>query len=82
MNLLVATAAPLLTCVQLVPQCYETYRNKHVKGLSLYSLLFLFVANVMWFLHGYFIMDLSLLIATGVHACVNLVLLFMYAKYK
>ena len=78
----VATLAPMINCVQLFPQVYKTYKTKHVRDLSFYSLLLLLTTNLLWLSHGYFIMDVSLLVSGGISLLVNSVLLFLYFIYR
>ena len=80
--LVVATLAPTINCVQLVPQLYKTFRTKRVKDLSLYSLLLIVATNVLWLLHGYFIWDLSLLAAGSISIAINTTLLVLYFLYR
>ena len=80
--ILVATLAPIVNCVQLFPQVYKTYKTKQVRDLSVYSLLLLLTTNLLWFTHGYFIMDVSLLVSGGISLLVNSFLLFLYFVYR
>ena len=80
--ILVATLAPIVNCVQLFPQVYKTYKTKQVRDLSMYSLLLLLTTNLLWFTHGYFIMDVSLLVSGGISLLVNSFLLFLYFVYR
>ena len=82
MNILVATLAPMINCVQLFPQLYKTYKTKHVKDLSLASILLILCANLLWLLHGYFIMDISLIVAGVISMTVNGALLVLYLLYR
>jgi uncharacterized protein with PQ loop repeat len=79
---IVATLAPIVNFVQLFPQLYKTYITKRVKDLSLYSLLLIFTTNLFWLLHGYFIMDMSLLLSGGASIIINGVLIVLYCMYK
>jgi MtN3 and saliva related transmembrane protein len=80
--LMVATLAPIVNCIQLFPQLYKTYRTKRVNDLSLYSLLLILTTNLLWLLHGYFIMDKSLIVAGLISMTVNITLLMLYFYYK
>jgi MtN3 and saliva related transmembrane protein len=80
--LVVATLAPAVNCVQLVPQLYKTFRTKRVQDLSFYSLLLIATTNVLWLLHGYFIWDLSLLAAGSISMTINTALLGLYFVYR
>ena len=76
--ILVATLAPTINCIQLFPQLYKTYITKSVKDLSPYSLLLILMTNLLWLLHGYFIFDLSLMIAAIISMNINILLLTLY----
>lgn len=77
----VAILAPLVNCIQMIPQVYKTYQTKRVKDLSLYTILLFLTTNLLWLLHGYFIMDLSLIVSGIVSMSLNSVLLTMYWMY-
>ena len=80
--MLIAIMAPIVNSIQLFPQLYKTYTTKNVKDLSFYSLLLILTTNILWLLHGYFIYDMSLLIAGTVSLCINLALLLLYLRYQ
>lgn len=80
--LAVATLAPIVNCVQLFPQLYKTFTTRQVDDLSFYSLVLLFTTNLLWVLHGYFIMDISLIIAGLISMAVNLSLMCLYLRYR
>lgn len=78
---IVATLAPLVNCVQQLPQLYKTFTTKRVKDLSLYSLLLILTTNLLWLLHGYFIMDVPLIVSGFFSLLVNSSLLVLYFIY-
>jgi MtN3 and saliva related transmembrane protein len=80
--LVVATLAPLINCIQLLPQLYKTYKTKNVKDLSFYSLLLIVTTNLLWLTHGYFIFDMSLIVAGIISMIVNVSLLLLYLTYR
>ena len=83
--IIVATIAPVLECIQLFPQLYKIYITKSVKDLSIVSLLLIFFTNIVWLLHGYFIMNIPLIIAGIISMIINikiLILYFLYTKNK
>ena len=82
MNVAVATLAPLVNCIQLFPQLHKTYKTKHVKDLSFESLCLILTTNLLWLLHGYFIMDVSLIVAGVISLLVNGSLMGLYLLYK
>ena len=81
-RLIIATLAPIVNCIQLFPQLYKTYKTKSVKDLSFYSLLLILTTNILWLLHGYFIFDISLIIAGIVSMIINIALLTLYLLYR
>jgi MtN3 and saliva related transmembrane protein len=82
MNVVIATLAPVINCVQLFPQLYKTYKTKRVNDLSLASILLILTTNLLWFLHGYFIMDVSLIVAGAISMTANASLLGLYWLYR
>lgn len=82
LSIIVATLAPIITCVQLFPQLYKTYKTKSVGDLSFYSLLLIVTTNILWLLHGYFIYDISLIVAGLVSILINSTLFMLYVRYR
>jgi len=80
--LVVSTLAPILTCIQLLPQLHKTYMTKSVKDLSIYSLFLIFFANLFWLLHGVFIFDVSLIISGLLGMIIKILLIAMYFIYR
>ena len=78
---LVAVFAPIVTCIQLLPQLYKTVKTKEVKDLSVNTLLLIFASSILWFLHGYFISDSSLFFACSISIIINSILLGYYFQY-
>lgn len=78
----VAVLAPIVNCIQLVPQLWKTWKTKSAEDLSMESLLLILLTNLLWFLHGYFIFDISLLVAGGISIIINTCLLALYLQYR
>jgi len=78
----IAVLAPMVNGIQMVPQLYKTYRTKRVKDLSVYTICLLLTANILWFFHGYFIMDVSLMVSGIISVTINTTLLNMYFVYR
>ena len=79
---IVAILAPTINCIQQIPQLWKTWRTKRVKDLSIYSLMFFITTNILWLLHGYFIGDLSLMVAGTISVLINSSLLGLYLLYR
>lgn len=78
----VSILAPVINCVQMAPQVYKTYLTKRVDELSGYSLGMLLATSILWFVHGYFIQDLSLQVSGLISILINVTLCIMFYKYK
>jgi uncharacterized protein with PQ loop repeat len=78
----VATLAIVLNCIQQIPQVHKTFSTKSVKDISLYHLLLVLSNNLLWLLHGYLILDISLIVACAIGAVFNVVLLALYHLYS
>jgi uncharacterized protein with PQ loop repeat len=65
-----------------MPQLYKMYTTKNVKGLSFYSLLLILTTNTLWLLHGYFILDYSLIVSGIVGIIINMLVLILYIIYS
>ena len=79
---LVAMLATFLNGIQIFPQLHKTYKTKSVKDMSIYTLLLMIIANLLWLFHGYFILDYSLIIAGWISMILNFILFAMYLMYK
>ncbi len=77
MENIVAVVAPLLTSIQLVPQVYKTYTTRNVSGLSVYTFMLAWLTSLLWWIHGYYTLDLSLMVATTVSLIMNSSMLLM-----
>jgi len=80
--MIIATLAPIVNCVQLLPQLYKTYTTKRADDLSLGSLLLILLTNILWFLHGYCISDVSLIVSGSLSILINTLLLTLYFCYR
>lgn len=79
---IVAILAPIVNSIQLFPQLYKTYITKSVKDLSIYSLSLILITNLLWLLHGYYILDISLITAGIVSTSINISLLVLFFIYR
>ena len=80
--IIIATLAPIVNSIQLFPQLYKMYITKSVKDLSFFSLLLILINNLLWLLHGYFIIDISLIAAGLVSIVINVAILTLYFIYR
>ena len=80
--LIVSILAPLITSIQQFPQLYKIYKTHSVKDLSIYSLFLIWIANIMWLLHGYYIYDYSLMISGTISLIINTCIILLYLFYS
>lgn len=78
----IAMIVPITTSIQLLPQLYKSYKTKSVKDLSIYTLLFVLLNNILWLIHGYFIFDYSLIVSGILNSIITIILLVLYDKYN
>jgi MtN3 and saliva related transmembrane protein len=79
---IIATLAPIVNTIQMLPQLHKTYTTKSVRDVSLNSLFLILLTNLLWLLHGYFIKDIPLLVGGIVSLIINISLLTLYFFYS
>lgn len=77
----VAILAPVMNSVQLIPQLNKTWRRKSVRDISIYSLVLLLFVDILWLLHGWFIMDMPLIVSGLIQTACLSSLIAMYAWF-
>ena len=78
----ISVLAPMVGTIQSVPQLLHTLREDKFDGLSIHSLFLMILVNVLWFLHGYYIWDYSLMISSSLIFIINItiVAIFMWKR--
>jgi uncharacterized protein with PQ loop repeat len=76
--IVVSILAPILTFSQLIPQLYKTYQTKRVKDLSIHTIFIIFLSNVVWFIHGLYIQDITLIFSGVVSSIISFLMLVLY----
>lgn len=79
--LFVAALAPFLSSINLIPQLYKIYKTKRMRDLSFHWILLLIITSIAWLLHGYFIMDFSVIASSVVNLTQNILLCLFYILY-
>ncbi len=74
--------AACLTTAAFVPQVYKTWRTRDVQGISLTMYLAFFIGVLLWFIYGWYIDSLSILLANGITAILVLVQLILRIRYR
>ncbi|MEJ2054543.1 MAG: SemiSWEET transporter [Calditrichaceae bacterium] len=79
---IVGFTAAVFTTISFLPQAIKTIRTRHTKDLSagMYSL---FVIGItLWFIYGFLINDLPVILANGITLLLSLVILIYILKFK
>jgi uncharacterized protein with PQ loop repeat len=76
----IAIIIPVLSSVQQLPQLYKSYTTNSVADLSIESLVIIIITNILWFFHGYFIRDFTLIISAAVSVVINTALISLCLK--
>ena len=72
--------AAFLTTSAFIPQVYKIYKEKNADGISLTMYIILFIGVLLWFVYGILIGSLSIIIANGVTALLQLSIIIFKLK--
>ena len=75
---IIGLVAAALTTSAFIPQVYKVYKEKNAAGISLTMYLILFVGVSLWFLYGFLIGSISVVLANGI----TLILMAIIIYYK
>lgn len=79
---IVAILAPTVNTVQALPQLLKTWETKTVVGLSFYMVALMMLTNFLWFSHGFYIQDNSLMVSGFIAFIINATLMLLYLKFQ
>ena len=79
---IIGIIAASLTTSGFIPQVYKIYKEKNAKGVSLTMYLILFVGVLLWLVYGILIGSLSIIIANGVTALLQLCVIIFKLKNR
>ena len=77
---IVGLSAAFLTTSAFIPQVYKIYKEKNADGISLTMYVILFTGVILWFIYGILIGSLSIIIANGVTALLQLSIIIFKLK--
>ena len=75
---IIGLVAATLTTSAFIPQVYKVYKEKNAAGVSLTMYLILFAGVSLWFLYGFLIGSISVILANGI----TLILMAIIIYYK
>lgn len=78
----IAVLAPMVGTIQSVPQLLHTLREERIDGLSIHSLFLMILVELLWFLHGYYIWDYSLMISSSLIFIINITIIAIFMLKK
>jgi uncharacterized protein with PQ loop repeat len=81
-RIVVAYLAVILNSLYQIPQVFKIIKTKSVNDLSLIALALLMVNNILWFMHGYFINDNTLLISSLINISLNVLIMCLFFKHR
>jgi len=76
----IGLTAAFLTTSAFIPQVYKIYKEKNADGISLTMYIILFIGVILWFVYGILIGSLSIIIANGVTALLQLSIIIFKLK--
>ena len=77
---IVGLLAAFLTTSAFIPQVYKIYKEKNADGISLTMYIILFTGVILWLIYGILISSLSIIIANGVTALLQLSIIIFKLK--
>ena len=76
----IGLSAAFLTTSAFIPQVYKIYKEKNADGVSITMYIILFTGVILWFVYGVLIGSLSIIIANGVTALLQLSIIIFKLK--
>ena len=76
----IGLSAAFLTTSAFIPQVYKIYKEKNADGISLTMYIILFIGVILWFVYGLLIGSLSIIIANGATALLQLSIIIFKLK--
>lgn len=76
----IGLSAAFLTTSAFIPQVYKIYKEKNADGISLTMYIILLTGVILWFVYGVLIGSLSIIIANGVTALLQLSIIIFKLK--
>ena len=76
----IGLSAAFLTTSAFIPQVYKIYKEKKAEGVSLLMYIILFIGVILWLIYGILISSLSIVIANGITALLQLSIIIFKLK--
>ncbi|MBN1407483.1 MAG: SemiSWEET transporter [Calditrichaceae bacterium] len=79
---IVGFTAAVFTTISFLPQVIKIIKTKHTKDLSLGMYAFFVTGVLLWFVYGFLIYDIPVIIANGITLLLSTVILIYIIKYS
>tara|TARA_B100000941_G_C28486472_1_gene545268 strand:- start:1284 stop:1541 length:258 start_codon:yes stop_codon:yes gene_type:complete len=77
---IIGLLAAFLTTSAFIPQVFKIYKDKNADGISLTMYIILFVGVILWLIYGVLIGSISIVIANGITALLQLSIIIFKLK--
>ena len=77
---IIGLLAAFLTTSAFIPQVYKIYKDKNADGISLTMYIILFIGVLLWLIYGVLIGSVSIIIANGITALLQLSIIIFKLK--
>lgn len=78
---LLGTIAPIITVINILPQIHITYKTRDVNGVSILTIYMIMLANMLWFIYGYIINNIPIIITNVASFLLNLYRAILYYRF-
>jgi uncharacterized protein with PQ loop repeat len=78
----IAYLAVIMNSIYQLPQLFKIIKTKSVNDISVVALSLLVFNNILWFMHGYFINDITLIISSVLNLSLSLVIMSLFFKHR
>lgn len=79
---IVGFTAAIFTTISFLPQVIKTIKTKHSRDLSIGMYSFFVTGVLLWFVYGFFIHDIPMIIANGITLCLATIILIYIFKNR
>ena len=79
---IVGFVAAVFTTLSFLPQVIKTIKTKHTKDLSIGMYSFFVIGVLLWFIYGFLIEDIPVIIANGITLVLSTMILFYIIRYS
>lgn len=74
--------AGVITSIGFLPQLFRGYRTKKLEDLSYFMPIVLAIGMTLWFIYGFLINSIAVMVANAFSICCSIGLIIMKMKYS